>query len=104
MIDSAEIRNAVLKGGMTHRAAAAHFKVSLRQVQKAVNPLKRVMQDRSYYARNRKRYKQWAADYYKRTPLHGAAWAGWLSGRCAGHIPTHIRNAQPRQDRESCAL
>lgn len=61
-----EIRTAVLKGGMTHREAAATFGVSLRQVQKAVNPLKRIMQDRSYYERNRQRYLKWAEEAYER--------------------------------------
>ena len=64
--DTASIRKAVLKGGMSHRAAAAHFGVSLRQVQRSVSPLKRRMQDISYYTRNKHRYKLWAAQAYQR--------------------------------------
>lgn len=64
--DTAAIRKAVLKGGMSHRQAAAHFGVSLRQVQRSVSPLKRRMQDISYYMRNKHRYKLWSAQAYQR--------------------------------------
>lgn len=60
-----EIREAV-KNGMSHRAAAATFGVSLRQVQNAVNLLKRRMQDISYYRRNVTKYREWRkARYWK---------------------------------------
>ena len=66
IIDTKPIREAVLGGYMSHRQAAAHFGVSIRQVQKAVSPLKRRMQDRSYYARNIDRYREWNARNYLR--------------------------------------
>ncbi len=50
------IKEAV-QGGMSHRKAAAHFGVSLRQVQKAINPEGRRKHDENDSARWRTRYR-----------------------------------------------